>query len=454
MLRALPLLLLAVWPSTGFGALVRSVEPAPVEAAPATPSARREITALPASCEITIDGHFDERCWQVGLWIDEFVLSDGSGKRPAAQTLFKVRFDEQNLYVAVRAAEPSMEHLKGFYGATHDDQAFNDDCIEVWLDPDDLGRRAYHQVYSVVGGTYDTLQCEQGQSGAPRRTQDTSWEAHGEVVFARSEDQWTCEMRLPVSDLGLDTIIPGSVWGFNLARERWAFVESGRAEYSSLTGVFCWPMSAFAKLRLGVPEVDVTAFDFGAAGVGDNELRFECRDPRGNLATLDMRLTIQGHETTSYRHSIRLKGSEAKLVVLPYEIPGPGEYALRLELLRPGSDEVLFRKTMTRRLESAVRLHPRSHIARIGAEPWWVDVELQVGDVSLQEAQLRVELLKADGRRLAHHTVEDVQRRSRLHLNLRRARAEGEYVVRVTVVSRGKELGEGTVPLRMIRAPR
>jgi hypothetical protein len=459
MLSLLTFLAILLCPSLGSAGLVRSVEPAAGDGAPAAEAKPREITALPAGCEVRVDGRFTESCWQEGLWTDEFILSDSTGRRPQAQTVFKVRFDGGNLYIAVRANEPNMAHLKGFYGASHDDQAFNDDCVEVWLDPGDTRSAAYHQVYSVVGGTYDEVQHEEWRAeppGATRRAvrrSDRGWDGSGEAAFIRSEGHWTCEMRLPVGDFGLDGIIPGSVWGFNLARERWAFPESGTAETSSLTGVFCWPLSAFARLRLGVPEVDVASLDFGSAGMGDNELRFACRDPQDKLPFVDVRLTIEGDETRSYRHSVQLRGSASQPVTIPYELRSAGDYILRLELLRPGSEVALFRKTLHRSLPSALSLRPRSHIAYRG-EPWWVDVELLLGGVSQRRARLRVELLSPAGRITSRQMIGGLQPAFRLHLNLRRARMEGDYALRLTVVDDGADLGTASVPIRIIRPPR
>lgn len=446
-------------PSPGSAGLVRSVEPITGGTVPATTAAPRQITALPTSGDIAVDGRFDEPCWQTGVWVDRLILVDGSGRPGQAQTVFKVRFDPENLYIAVRAAEPNMEHLKGSEGATHDSQALNDDCIEVWLDPDGIARRAYHQVYSVAGGTYDEIQTEEwrpqlpGEAVEAGRSTDEAWDASGEVRFARSEEHWTCEMRLPVSDYGLDRIVPGSTWRFSLARRRWVLPEVGMPETSSLTGVSRWPLSALAELCLGAPAVEVAGLDFGGAGLGDNELRLTCRDPRGRLPVVDVRLTVGGDETRSYRHSIRLNGAESTSGVIPYQLRSPGEYALWLELLRPGTQDVLFRRTLHRDVSSALRLWARSQVAYRG-KPWPLDVQLLLGGVSQKRARARVELVAANGRVVAKQTIGDVQPRFRLQLNLRRARIESEYTVRLTVVDDGDDLGSSSVPVRAARSPR
>jgi hypothetical protein len=199
--------------------------------------------------------------------------------------------------------------------------------------------------------------------------------------------------------------------------------------------------------------VDVTGLDFGGAGMGDNELRFSCRDPQAKLQFVDVRLTIEGDETRSYRHSVQLQGSTSRPVTVPYELRSRGNYTLRLELLRPGSEVALFRKTLHRSLPSALRLRPRSHIA-YRDEPWWMDVELLLGGVSQKRTRLRVELLSPAGRVAARQTVRGLQPAFRLHLNLRRARVEGDYALRLTVVDDGTDLGTASVPIRIIRPPR
>jgi len=127
-------------------------------------------------------------------------------------------------------------------GATS--RCYNDDCVEVWVDPHNQRRRAYHLVFSVVvalgwgpvgGGVARSAGAHRlGRKLAAMRTR---LEGTAEAAVARAEDGWTCEVRVPAVD-SLPGIVEGSTWGLNVGRERWAFEEPGRAEHSSLIGTF------------------------------------------------------------------------------------------------------------------------------------------------------------------------------------------------------------------------
>jgi len=438
-------------------ALVTSVEPLSPDSATA-PARTRAISALPAEGPVTIDGVLDEPCWQSGLWVDDSLLTDGSGRRAHAQTYFKVRFDSESLYVGVRADEPNMAGIKGFFGDAHDDKVFNDDCIEIWVDPDNIRDRAFHQIFSVVGGTYDEFQREELDfdpsspvAGAriPFRESDVKWDGAPESAFARAEDHWTCELRLPVHDYGAERVIPGSTWAFNLARERWA--APGGVELSSVTGVFAWPMSAFADLTLGTSPIEISGLDMGGIGVGESLLAFDARSPRQELDMVDVRLTVKNGGEQSVRQLVRLDGSRPERVRLPYDLKPAGECAVTLEVLRPRTNELLFRKSSRGRLDSAVRILPRTSLAYRAGEPFWVDATLAVGDVSFSRAWLKVELVSPKGRPVARQRIKEVNRAMRLNLRLQAAGQEGEYRLRLTVLDGKRELGVASTPIHVLK---
>ncbi len=438
-------------------ALVTSVEPLS-PASITTPARTRAISALPTGGPVTVDGVLDEPCWQSGLWVDDSLLTDGSGRQARAQTYFKVRFDSESLYVGVRADEPNMTGIKGFFGDAHDDKVFNDDCFEIWIDPDNIRDRAFHQIFSVVGGTYDEFQREElgfdpssPVAGAriPFRESDLEWDGAPESAFARAEDHWTCELRLPVSDYGAERVIPGSTWAFNLARERWE--APGGVELSSVTGVFAWPMSAFADLTLGTSPLEISGLDMGGIGVGESLLAFDARSPRQELDSVDVRLTVENGGVQSVKQSVRLSGNRVQRVELPYELTPSGSCAVTLEVLRPETDELLFRKCSHRRLDSAVQILPRTGLAYRAREPFWVDATLAVGDVSFSRAWLKVELISPKGRRVARQRIEEVSRAMRLNMRLQAAGREGEYRLRLTVLDGKRELGVASTPIHVLK---
>ena len=438
-------------------ALVRSVEPLVTDAGTA-PQPVRELSAMPTTGPITIDGRLDEPCWQSGVWVDDSLLADGTMRQASAQTYFKVRFDPENLYVGVRADEPNMDGLREVFGAVRDDKVFNDDCIEIWVDPDNSRNRSFHQIFSVAGGSYDEFQSEErgfdpaspvAGARAPRRETDLAWDASAESAISKGDDYWTCELRLPVSDYGAQRITPGAVWALNLARERWA--APGGVELSSVTGVFSWPMSAFADLRLGISPIEVSDLRMGDIGIGESLLGFTVRSPRGELRGVDVRLAVHNGGDRSVRQLVRLDGKRPTRVELPYELAASGACSVTLEVLATGTERLLFRRCSHRRLDSAVRLQPRTGLAYRTKEPFWVDVTLAVGDVSFSRAWLRAELLSSQGRVVARQRLNDPTRAMRLNMKLGAAGREGQHQLRLTLFDEKRELGRASAPIHVMR---
>jgi len=452
-------LFLPALPSTA--RLVRSVESGG-GATSAGADSGREITAVPTRGPIAVDGLLDEPCWQSGLWLDDWLLLDGAGRKPEAQTRFRARFDSQALYIGVIADEPNMPYLRDVYGAARDAPVYNDDCLEVWVDPSNTRREAYHFIFSVAGGVWDGRQWEEASpdpqapiNSAPRMTrhEDKAWNGTAHAAFARADDGWTCEVCVPAADFGLPGLVEGSRWGLNIGRERWAFEGGGRAEHSSLTGIFAWPMTSFAGLRLGVSPIEIGNLSLGPLGVGGNDLRFDCRAPRQGLGAVDVRLTTCDTEERTVRFAVPLDADKPAIVSRTYTLASCAEARVTLEVLRPGSEAVLFRATEARGLADPVRAHASGNVAFLGADPWWVDLELRVGSASLARSRLQVEVVSPTGRIRHRQRLSDLSQVMRLNFRPRAVGPAGEQTLRFIVLDGKEELGQAEVPLRLLRPP-
>ncbi|MGQ9729733.1 MAG: hypothetical protein ACUVX8_00535 [Candidatus Zipacnadales bacterium] len=427
-----------------------------------TPAPMREVTALALAPgnTVNVDGILDETCWDQGLWIGEWLLKDSRSQRPEANTALKVRFDERTLYIAIRADEPNMDALRAMQRSGRDVPAWTDDCIEVWVEPANSRQRAYHLIFSIAGGMWDALEWTEIQynSRAPVATSitrtmhiETAWNSTAHAAFAREPASWTCEIALPMIDFGLERLIFGSTWAFNVGRERWT--RPGGGEFSSLTGVFSWPRELFANLRLGLSPVRVMGMDLGTLGLGENPVRFSVASPRRELDAVEVRLTVTTPATQTIRSLLPLSGAAPVSFAETYRLEKGGEVNVTLELLRPGTEDILYWRTESRQLSGAILAQPSAPIRYVGRDPWWVDVELVVGRTSLARAKLRVQLLAPNGRVLRIQTLSDLRERMRLHLNMGSPRTEGTFTVRLIVLDGRCELGRTDVPVRILAPP-
>ena len=59
-----------------------------------------------------IDGNFDDQAWQQGDWAGDFVQHEPyEGRSPSQPTEFKLAFDDQYIYVAIKALDSAPDSI-------------------------------------------------------------------------------------------------------------------------------------------------------------------------------------------------------------------------------------------------------------------------------------------------------------------------------------------------------
>ena len=198
------------------------------------------VTALPAGGAIAIDGKLDEPAWEAGEWSSDFSFLDMPERRPGVQTSFKVRFDSEAVYFGIRAHEPTPGTMK-LGSRIRDQHVWNDDCVEIMLDPTGERIEYYHIIVNGLGTVYDA-QMRQGGN-----VRSVEWDCNVKTATAIGDNAWTAEFRLPLIELGLNASSIGN-WALNVTRaRRTQGIEL--SSYAPLTGGFHQP-SLFAALTM------------------------------------------------------------------------------------------------------------------------------------------------------------------------------------------------------------
>lgn len=180
------------------------------------------IQAVPAGGEVVIDGKLDEAAWTTGPWQGGYHRAVGEGE-PSADTKFALRFDERNLYWAVRCEEPNVGQIKAD-AKKRDDFVWRDDCVELMIDARGNGKQyAYFAVNSK--GTVLDMWCS--QSGENKLA---AWNADLRVATRVGEDFWTVEMAIPLADLGIEWRSGQRPWRMLTTRARRALSEAEQAQ--------------------------------------------------------------------------------------------------------------------------------------------------------------------------------------------------------------------------------
>jgi hypothetical protein len=164
---------------------------------------------------IQVDGKLDEFTWAAVPRVGRFTNVRNPGQTDPAPTQAAVAWDDVNLYVAFSSvdAEPwgTMKN--------HDDQLWEEEVVEVFLDPDGDGRNYAEIEVSPHNVVVDLLIPAPRQGGG----QAIRWNAAGlRTAVAMHAAGWVVEMAIPwrsLTDAGTDRAPgPGDRWRVGLYR--------------------------------------------------------------------------------------------------------------------------------------------------------------------------------------------------------------------------------------------
>jgi hypothetical protein len=157
-----------------------------------------------------IDGILNDDMWKnEGTWNDDFTQNRPYDGRHATQrTEFKILFDENNLYVAIKAYDTSPDSIVN--RLTRRDQA-DGDLVGIILDSFHDLRTGFLFGVSSAGVKYDQMFTDDGQN------QNSSWDPNWWVKTSVNKEGWIAEMKIPFSQVRFEKN-SGDVWGLDIAR--------------------------------------------------------------------------------------------------------------------------------------------------------------------------------------------------------------------------------------------
>jgi hypothetical protein len=156
-----------------------------------------------------INGILDEEIWNLGEWVDDFTQNQPYSGRPATQrTEFKILFDEDNLYVAIKAFDTSPDSI--ISRLSRRDQV-DGDLAGIIIDSFHDLRTGFLFGVSAAGVKYDQMFTNDGQN------QDGSWDPNWWAGTSINKEGWIAEMKIPFSQVRFEKN-SGDVWGMEIAR--------------------------------------------------------------------------------------------------------------------------------------------------------------------------------------------------------------------------------------------
>lgn len=163
-----------------------------------------------------IDGILDDEAWKNGDWAGNFTQFEPYNGRPASQrTEFKIRFDEDNIYVAIRAFDTAPDSIVRRLTRRDD---VDGDLVGVAFDSYHDLRTGFIFGVSAGGVKFDMMMTNNGQN------EDNTWNPNYWAKATVNEEGWVAEMKIPFSQLRFEKN-SDDVWGFQVYRQLYRYNE-------------------------------------------------------------------------------------------------------------------------------------------------------------------------------------------------------------------------------------
>jgi hypothetical protein len=202
----------------------RSAAAVPVSDAAAA-TARAAVPVRAATTPIAVDGLLSEAAWDDARAVPlAWEWYPGDNEEPPVDTVCLVTFDDDNLYVAFRAADPEPGRVRAHLADR--DSAFEDDLVGFVVDPFADRRRGYRFQVNPLGVQMDALVSDVDDST------DWTWDAIWDAAGRLTPEGYTVEIAVPwkqirfpragagVEPSGADPQAPPpGTWGFLALRD-------------------------------------------------------------------------------------------------------------------------------------------------------------------------------------------------------------------------------------------
>jgi len=181
-----------------------------------------------------IDGLLDDAAWKDAAKSEAFKRTYGEAS-PLACTV-RVMHDDKTLFVAVECMEGDTKNLKSDVTEHDGDGIWDDDDIEVFIDPSGTRDFPYYQI--IINPKGVTLDAEMKSAAEA----DKDWEPKYEAKTNVGKDRWTAEFAIPLSSFDR-TAMSVADWGFNVSHVRssgellyWSPVHDGNSHQPAVFG--------------------------------------------------------------------------------------------------------------------------------------------------------------------------------------------------------------------------
>jgi hypothetical protein len=171
---------------------------------------KRSYNATFTSQAPVIDGSIEDEAWQAGVWDGDFVQYEPvNGGVSSQKTEFKVLYDDNNIYVAIKAYDTAPDSISR--RISRRDNA-DGDFVGISFDSYHDLQTGFAFVVNAAGVKNDFIWVSDGQS------QDDTWDPIWYTDAVMYDWGWAAELRIPLTQLRF-RISEGGVWGMEVLRQ-------------------------------------------------------------------------------------------------------------------------------------------------------------------------------------------------------------------------------------------
>ena len=139
-----------------------------------------------------IDGVLNDDAWNTVEWSGDFVQREPyEGEEPSQKTVFKILYDDNNLYVAIKAFDTEVDKIDK--RVTRRDE-FEGDMVVIQIDSYFDKLTAYSFVVTAGG-----VKCDEHITNEDNT--DDTWNPVWYVKTSIDYDGWYAEMKIPLTQL-------------------------------------------------------------------------------------------------------------------------------------------------------------------------------------------------------------------------------------------------------------
>ena len=174
------------------------------------PFTQKEIKANRTDKDINIDGTLDEEAWEEAELATDFIQrSPNPGHNPSFQTIVKVLYDDEAIYIGAILKDPRPDSI--FMELSERDRFANTDWFGMIIDTYRSGINGYSFAVTPAGVQSDARLQEDGRD-------DEEWDAVWESSTQLISDGWIAEFRIPYRALRFPKLEEQN-WHINFGRE-------------------------------------------------------------------------------------------------------------------------------------------------------------------------------------------------------------------------------------------